>query len=166
MARQITERQRYPDARVKAMDEFWELLRNEPDWSPGHIDANTLRTLGIARSKEPNAVFALEFLGIIGKDGVPSEEFQNLREDFQGTLGRLVRAAYALLLETIPLSRITQKTLVSFFMVRGYSEETAEYQAKLFVKLAKDAAISLPNVEERFSRARFSRKHPAGEEAA
>ena len=153
--------QKYPDARLKAIDDFWDLLKNETDWKPSRVEVNTFKTLGIARKKERNIVFALVFLDVLDKDGAPTVEFQNLRVDIQNTLSRLMRKSYAKVFETIPANRMNQSTLVNFFAVQGYSEDTAEYQAKLFVKLCKDANINLPNVESSFQRARFNKKRNA-----
>jgi hypothetical protein len=146
---------RYPDARVKGIEEFFELVQEESDWNPDLISKETLKTLGMARGKETNALFALRFLGIINGNGEPTEEFHNLREDFSGTLNKLVMSSYGKLFNMVPKSRMNQLTLVNFFMQQGYSEETAEYQAKLFVELCHDAGIELPNVEDSFQRARF-----------
>ncbi len=148
---------RYPDARLKSINEFWDLLKNEINWKPNCIDKNTFKTLGIAKSKEGNTIYALEFLGIINQNGIPTDEFQGLRNNFQKTLEKLVRKSYSEVFETIPASRMNQATLVKFFVVRKYSEDTAEYQAKLFVKLCQDANIDLPNVEGNFQRARFKK---------
>lgn len=146
---------RYPDARIKGMREFLGLVREEADWNPARISKGTFKTLGMARGKETNALFALRFLGIINDEGEPTEEFRNLRQDFSGTLSRLVMSSYESLFNMVPKSRMNQTILVNFFTQQGYSEETAEYQAKLFVELCKDAGIELPNVEDAFKRARF-----------
>lgn len=150
---------RYPDARLSGLREFFDILRNEPGWKPDPITTDTFRALRIARGKERNAIFALEFLGIINGQGAPTEEFDHLRGEYQPTLERLVRSSYAKLFETIPIGRMNQQTLVGFFMTQGYSEETAEYQGKLFVDLCRDAEIQLPKVEPTFKRARFRKKH-------
>jgi hypothetical protein len=152
---------RYPDARLTGVDAFFELVKSEPDWRPNPITKYTLKALGIAKGKETNLLFTLRFLGIIDQEGAPTKEFDLLRKDFPSTLKRLVRSSYSLLFETIPASRISQTTLVGFFRTHGYSEETAEYQAKLFVKLCSDAGIDLPNVEPAFKRARYRKRKPS-----
>lgn len=146
---------RYPDARLKGIEEFFELVQNETSWRPDPISRQTFEALGLAKGKETNQLFALKFLGLIDDEGHPTDQFDSLRRDFQPTLEGLVRDAYAKLFETIPTSRAKQQTLVSFFKTQGYSEESAEYQGKLFVRLCERSGIDLPNVEPTFSRARF-----------
>jgi hypothetical protein len=94
-------------------------------------------------------------VGIIDSAGVPTEEFENLKWDYQRTLKRLVQEKYSELLSLFPLAKIDQKRLVSYF---GNPVETAEYQAKFFVWLCEQASIELPNVEKKFHRARFDKK--------
>ena len=154
MAQKITG-DRYPDARVKGVLEVFELIREEPDWRPDPIDKATLKTLGIAKGKETNLLFALRFLGTIDEDGTPTDEFDDLRLDFKPTLDRLVRESYSQTFATIPISRISQDTLVRFFRTHGYSEESAEYQGKLFVDLCEQAGIDLPAAESSFKRSRY-----------
>lgn len=142
----------YPDARLKGVHEFLEIIRNEKEWTPEKIDIDLLKTLNIASGGETNLVKALLFLGIITKDGIPTDEFENIRSELKDNLARLVRSAYSNLFNTIPINRITQATLVSFFQVQGYAKDTSEYRAKLFVELCTISGISLPNVEKRFVR--------------
>jgi len=149
---------RFPDARVKGIREFFSIVRDQHDWNPEYISKETFETLGIASSKETNAIYALEFLGIIDEKGLPTVEFSNLRENFSDTLNRLVKSKYAKLFNIIPKSLMTQKTLVNFFVQQGHAVDTAEYQAKLFVALCEDAGIDLPNIEETFHRARFDKE--------
>jgi hypothetical protein len=158
MPRKIAKsKSRYPDARLTGMRAFFELLRAEPDWRPDPVDVDTLKSLGIAVGKERNTLFALEFLGVINTQGSPTKDFDGLRADYQPTLRKLVRSGYAKLFQTIPTSRANQATLVRFFRTNGYSEETAEYQAKLFVYVCKEAAINLPIAETTFKRSRFAK---------
>src|SRR5687768_7791709 len=96
------------------------------------------------------------FLGVIDNAGVPTEEFDNLKKDYQPTLRRLVQEKYSELLSFFPLAKINQARLVSYF---GQPVETAEYQAKFFVWLCEQAGIELPNVEKKFHRARFDKKN-------
>lgn len=149
---------RYPDARLKGLHEFFEIVRDELTWKPDRITIDTFKTLGLARGKEANALFALKFLGIIDAEGSPTANFDKLRNEYQPTLEVLVRASYDKLFKIIPIGRINQRSLVSYFMTHGYSEETAEYQAKLFVDLCHESQIQLPNVEANFKRARFRNK--------
>jgi hypothetical protein len=151
-------RTKYPDARLSGMKPIFELIRTEPSWRPNPIDKDTLSALGIAKGKEPNALFALRFLVIIDENNSPTKNFDDLRSDFQLNLRGLVQSSYARLVQMIPASRINQASLVRFFRTNGYSEETAEYQAKLFVYLCNEAGIELPTVETRFKRARFRKK--------
>lgn len=154
MPRKITG-QRYPDARVKGMMDIFDLIKEEHDWRPNPIDKTTLQTLDIARGKETNALFALKFLGLIDDTGSPTSKYDDLSKDFDRTLAILIRDVYSKLFDTIPASRISRDTLVRFFMAQGYSEETAEYQGKLFVELCSRGGISLPSAESSFSRSRF-----------
>jgi hypothetical protein len=149
---------RFPDARLTGVKAIFELIRTEPSWRPDPITTDTLKALGIARGKESNTLFALRFLGIIDDGGSPTKEFDSLRKDYGGTLERLIRSSYTLLFATIPVSRANQAALVRFFQTQGYSEETAEYQAKIFVTLCSDAGIDLPIAEATFTRARFRRR--------
>ena len=149
---------RYPDARVKGIRDFFSIVRDQRDWHPEYIVKETFETLGIASSKETNAIYALKFLGIIDENGLPTVEFSNLREKFSDTLNRLVMSKYAKLFNIIPKSLMTQKTLVNFFAQQGRAIDTAEYQAMLFVALCEDAGISLPNIEGSFHRARFDKE--------
>ena len=145
---------RYPSARLKGLEEFMTFVR-EPDWKPSPIDIDLFKKLGMAKGKEGLAVHALKFIGVIGEDGVPTEEFDNLKKDYQNTLKKLVHTSYAELFDLIPPKLANQSRLVNFF---GTAVDTAEYQAKLFVWFCKQADIEIPNVEEHFHRARFDRE--------
>lgn len=157
MKRSNQNTERYPDARLKGMRALFELMKVEKDWRPDIVNAATLSTLGVAPSKESNVVSALKFLGILDDAGRPSNEFDSLRTDFEGSLARLVKRSYSRLFKTIPTNRMTQQTLVKFFMQNGYAEDTAEYQGMLFVGLCNDSGLRLPNVEESFKRSRFKK---------
>jgi len=157
MAKKARPSKQYPDARPTGMKGIFQMLQEEKDWMPNEITVKALKTLDLARGKETNAIFALKFLGVLDKDKKPTEEFANLRNSFQPTLIRLVKAAYRELFNIIPLSRMTQHTLVKYFMESGYCEDTAEYQAKLFAWLCEQANIELPNIESSFKRARFQK---------
>jgi hypothetical protein len=157
MKKAVINNSHYPDTRLKGIREFFNVLTTEKEWRPDPLTSGTLATLGIAPSKESNLINLLKFLGVIDSAGHPTEEFDNLRNDFQATLSLLVKKGYAKLISTIPATLMTQQTLVKFFMQNGYSEDTAEYQGMLFVGLCKDAGIIFPNVKESFTRARFKR---------
>ena len=145
---------KYPSARLKGMQEFMEFTR-DPNWKPSHIDISLLKKLGMAKGKEGLAIQALRFLGVIDDAGIPTNEFDNLKRDYQPTLKRLVQEKYSDLLSLLPLSKANQMRLVSYF---GNPVETAEYQAKLFVWFCEQSGIELPNVEKKFHRARFDKK--------
>jgi hypothetical protein len=145
---------KYPSARLKGLEEFMAFVQ-EPDWRPSPINIDLFRRLGMAKGKEGLSIHALKFIGIINEDGIPTEEFENLKKDYQNTLKRLVQTSYAELFSLIPPKLANQARLVKFF---GDPVETAEYQAKLFLWFCKQADIELPNVEERFHRARFDRE--------
>lgn len=147
----------YPSARMLAMSQIMEAIRS-PDWNPLRIDVALIETLNVARSKESEAVKTLRFLDLIDEQGVPSEEFQALRHDYQPTLNRIVRENYAPILQQIPSKLITQQSVVKFFMRAGYVEDTAEYQGMLFGWLCREAGIDLPNLPTSFTRARFAKK--------
>ncbi len=149
---------KYPYARPSAMEEIFKLIGEEQTWNPGSINVSTLKTLGIAPSKEGLAVQCLKFLGVLTYDGKPTDAFIGLRENIRPTLEKLVRQAYKTIFNQIPISRISQETLVKFFMGNGYSEDTAEYQGALFVYLCKTGGIDLPNAKQSFTRARFKKK--------
>jgi len=63
--------------------------------------------------------------------------------------------SYAELFNLIPPKLANQTRLINFF---GTAIDTAEYQAKLFAWLCKQAGIELPDVEEHFHRARFDKE--------
>jgi hypothetical protein len=149
---------RFPDARVKGIRDFFNIVREQHDWCPEYITRETFETLDLSSSKETNAIYALMFLGIIDEKGSPTVEFSNLRGNFSDTLNRLVKTKYAKLFNIIPIKLMTQKTLVNFFVQQGYAIDTAEYQSKLFVALCENGGIALPNVEESFHRARFDKE--------
>jgi hypothetical protein len=146
-------KRKYPDTRIKAIQDIINLIREEKDWKPEKITISMLKILNIAPSKESNTIFCLKFLGIIDDKGFPTNEFDNLRNNFKETLSKLVKISYSHLLEIIPPSRINQDTLLSFFTTAGYSVDTSEYQAKLFVELCNFAEIKFPNVEGTITRA-------------
>jgi hypothetical protein len=154
-----TQQIKYPYARLTGMTGFMDCLQNNQDWKPDVINADLLKTLEIARGKEGETVYTLKFLGIIGNDGAPTEEFDNLRNDYQGTMLRLVSEKYRELYKQIPSSMINQSRLVKFF---SPSVETAEYRAKLFGWLCEQAGIELPNLEKQFHRARFDKNNGNG----
>jgi len=145
---------KYPYARLTGMTRFMEILQTDSDWKPDVINIELLKTLGIAPSKERETVYTLKFLGIIGDDDAPTEEFDNLRRDYQGTMKRLVSEKYRELFRQIPSRMISQAPLVRFF---GLAADTSEYQAKLFAWLCEQAGIELPNLEKQFHRARFDK---------
>jgi hypothetical protein len=147
---------KFPSPRLKGMQEFMEYVQ-DPVWKPSPIDVSLLKKMGNSKGKEDLTIKALRFLGIIDNTGVPTEEFDNLKKDYQPTLRRLVQEKYSELLSLFPLTKIKQDKLVSYF---GEPEETAEYQAKFFVWLCEQAGIELPNVEKKFHRARFDKKKP------
>src|SRR3989304_161372 len=134
------EKTQYPYARVKAMTEFMAFVQ-EPSWKPANINIDVLKKLGIAKGKEREAVYALKFLGLINIEGAPTIEFDNLKQEYRGTIKRLVEEKYAELFSLIPAKLANQTRLVNFF---GTSVDTAEYQAKLFVWICSQAGIELP----------------------
>lgn len=146
---------KYPSARLKGLEEFMTFVR-EPDWKPSPINIDLFKRLNMAKGKEGLAVHALKFIGVISDDGIPTEEFDNLKKDYQNTLKRLVQTSYAEVFNLIPPKFANQAHLVKFF---GDPVETAEYQAKLLVWFCKQAGIELPNVEEHFHRARFDKEN-------
>lgn len=145
---------RYPYARLKGMKELMAFVQ-EPKWRPPKIDAALLRKLTIANGKEGEAVAALRFLGLLDQTGAPTEEFDELKGNFQPTLRRMIEEKYSDLFRLIPPRMANQNRLVNFF---GSSVDTAEYKAKLFVWFCEQAGIDLPNMEKRFHRARFDKR--------
>lgn len=145
---------KYPSARLKGLEEFMTFVQ-EPDWKPSPINIDLFKRLDMAKGKVGLAVYTLKFIGVISNDGIPTEEFDNLKKDYQSTLKRLVQESYAELFNLIPPKLANQARLVKFF---GAPVETAEYQAKLFVWFCNQAGIELPNIEEHFHRARFDKE--------
>jgi hypothetical protein len=149
-----TQKAKYPYARIKGMSEFMEFAR-DPNWKPPTINWDLLKRLSIARGKEREAIQALKFLGIISADGTPTDEFDNLKTDYQGTMRRLVQENYVDLFSLIPPRLVNQERLVKFF---GQAADTSEYQGMLFGWLCEQAGIELPNLEKHFHRSRFDKK--------
>lgn len=140
------------------MGRIFELIRDQKSWKPREITKKTLKTLNIAPSKEAATLSALRFLSIVDEYGRPTKLFDELREAFKSTLRRAVLNAYNDVFDQIPIDLISQDTLVKFFALSGYSEDTAEYQGVLFVYLCNQGGIDLPNASVTFRRARFSNK--------
>jgi hypothetical protein len=145
---------KYPSARLTGVGKFMEFLR-KPGWKPDTVDVSVLQRLGIAPSKENETVHALKFLGIIANDGSPTEGFDNLQSDYNGTMKRLVLEAYKEVFKLLPADMITRDSLVLFF---GMATDTSEYQAKLFQWFCEQAGIELPNLEKRFHRKHNDKK--------
>jgi hypothetical protein len=146
---------KFPSPRLKGMKEFMEDYVKDPIWRQSPINVPLLVKMGNSKGKEALTVKALHFLGIIDNAGLPTEEFDNLKKDYQPTLRRLVQEKYSELLSLFPPAKINRDKLVSYF---GKPVETAEYQGKFFVWLCEQAGIELPNVEKKFHRARFDKK--------
>src|SRR5574338_184668 len=98
---QGTRQASYPYARIKGMSQFMAFVQ-EPGWKPARIDPELLKRLSIAKGKEREAIQTLKFLGIISVDCVPTSEFDDLKNDYQNTLKRLVLEKYADLFSLIP----------------------------------------------------------------
>ncbi len=148
----------YPSARPSGMEELFKLIQEEKNWNPNSISVTTLKTLGIAPSKESSVIHCLKFLGILDSNGAPTDVFSKLRQNFPSVLKECVLKSYQEIFNQIPVSRINQQTLVNFFGESGYKEDTAEYQGALFVYLCKTAGIELPNASLSFKRARFKKQ--------
>jgi hypothetical protein len=148
---------KYPSARLTGISGFMEFAR-QPNWKQSQIDINLMKKMGVGKGKEGLVVATLRFLGLIDENGTPTGEWNNIKQDYQATLKRLVEEKYSELFGLIPTKLVNQHRLISFFCSSGFPVETAEYQAKLFVWLCKEAGIEIPNVEEHFHRARFDKK--------
>src|SRR5215212_2801709 len=98
---------KYPSPRLKGMQEFMDYVQ-DPNWKPSPIDVSLLKKMGNSKGKEDLAIKALRFLGIIDNAGVPTEEFDNLKKDYQPTLSRLVQEKYSELLSLFPPAKIDQ----------------------------------------------------------
>jgi len=131
---------KYPSARLKAMQEFMEFTR-DPNWRPALIDISLFKKLGMAKGKEVLVIQTLRFLGVIDYAGIPTNEFDNLKRDYQATLKHLVQEKYSDLLSSIPLGKANQIQLINYF---GTPFDTAEYQAKLFIWFCEQSGIALP----------------------
>ncbi len=144
---------KYPSARLKGLKDLVIFIQ-EPTWKPSKIDAALLKKLDIGRGREHETAYAIFFLGLIDSSGKPTNIFDELKKNYMGTMERLIRDKYADLFSILPPSMINQSRLVKFF---ESPVETSEYQAKLFVWFCEQAGIDLPNIEERFHRARFDK---------
>ncbi len=149
-----TDGTKYPYSRLKGLKDFMDFAK-EPGWKQPKIDKALFKKLDLAKGKENEALRALRFLGLIDADGTPTPAFDALKADYPGTMNSLVRAGYTDLFNLIPPRLATQSRLLTFF---GKPAETAEYQAKLFAWLCEQAGIELPNVEQKFHRARFDKE--------
>ncbi|GEM_PF-2017748 len=160
--KEVSVKVRYPSARIKGIEGFIEFLQ-QPDWKPSKIDDELLKRMGVGKSKANLVVHTLQFLDVIDNDGVPTKIFDELKTSYSETLKRQIRKRYAGVLNVIPLSIANQAKLVSFFSTEGFALDTAEYQAKLFVWLCKQAQMDLPKVEGEFHRTRYDKKKPLTE---
>ena len=66
----------YPYARPSAIEEIFKLIKEEQTWNPSSINVSTLKTLGIASSKETVTIQALKFLGVLSEDDETTEYFK------------------------------------------------------------------------------------------
>lgn len=147
---------KYPYARPKAMAKLMASIQD--GWKPTKVDLDLIATLAIAPSKEREALYALKFIGAIDAAGATTAIWDQLKQDYQNALQRVVRERYASLFEQIPLKLIVQESVVNFFMKTGTVKDTAEYQGMLFGWLCREAGIDLPNMPKDFHRARFSKE--------
>ncbi len=151
---QDTQQIKYPYARLTGITQFMNFV-HEPGWKPDVINVDLLKTLDIAPSKERETVYALKFLGIIAEDGASTDQFDDLKQDYTGTMKKLVLEKYKEVFKLIPAGMVNQSRLVKFF---GLAADTSEYQAKLFAWFCEQAGIELPNLEKHFHRSRFDKK--------
>src|SRR5688500_7361972 len=84
---------KYPYARLTGVTQFMNFVR-EQDWKPDVVNVELLKRLDIAPSKERETVYALKFLGLIADDGTPTEEFDNLKQDYKGSMKKMVLEKY------------------------------------------------------------------------
>jgi hypothetical protein len=131
----------YPFVAPQSMAKMMKYIR-KPGWDHT-IDQGLVKKLGVAPNNEPKVPFALRFLGIIDSAGVPTKEFGELKNNYQGTLKRLVKENYAELLSIHPPDMVTRKGLKAFFG----KKQTDERRARFFIWLCKEAGIELPSLE-------------------
>jgi len=136
------------------------------DWKPSQVDVELIKTLAIAPSKEREALQALKFIGAVDEAGSTTATWDQLKQDYQQTLRRVVRQKYSALFEQVPLKLIMQDSVVNFFMKAGIARDTAEYQGMLFGWFCRQAGIEVPNLPEKFKRARFAKKKLATKKKA
>jgi hypothetical protein len=60
-------------------------------------------------------VHALKFMGVIDEEGILKEEFDNLKQDYQNIMKRLIQASYGELFCLIPPKIANQTRLVKLF---------------------------------------------------
>lgn len=158
MSKRYNNKKFYPYARIKAMHEIMEFIR-DPDWNPKVINRELLELLGIAPSKEREVINALKFLGIIDDEMRPTQVLGALKTDYSHGMINIVNDVYADLFSILPTKLIDQDRVVNFFMnSSGTSRDTAEYQGMFFKWACNEAGIELPNLPESFKRARFRKK--------
>ncbi len=151
---------RYPLARLQGLSEFMAFAR-DADWRPARIDTALLARLGIAQGKEAEVIYALEFLGLIDDNNTPTSEFEELKQNYQVTMRRLVQAKYGELFSIIPPRLINQARLMNFF---GPPIERAEYQARLIFWFCEQAGIELLDLGKHMDAEKLNRllRQPEG----
>ncbi len=131
----------YPFVTPQSMAEMMRFIR-KPGWAHT-IDKGLVKKLGIAPNNEDKVPSALRFLRIIDDAGRPTKEFDELKNNYQSTLKRLVKETYAELLSIHPPDMVTRKGLKAFFG----KKQTDERRARFFIWLCGEAGIELSNLE-------------------
>lgn len=116
---------------------------------PRIIDKEFLKINQIAPGNEAKVLVGLRFLGIIDKDGNPTELIDSLRtlneDEFREALREIINKAYADLFDRLVLEKALFTDLVTYFMqVYGMSEAVAEQAAHCFIFFCHESGIPLP----------------------
>lgn len=141
------EQKRPPYGNVKWYNEFFNLLGKI---KVEKVDEELLTKYDVVPSSNVyKLVSGLEFLGLINEEGKATEKMESLnlvnKEDFQRSLERIVRDAYAIIFEKVNLEQITKDDLLRIFKKEyNMKETTAEEAVRIFVFLCQKAGIGLP----------------------
>ena len=111
---------------------------------PEHIDADYLRDAGISEGTVSRALISVHFLGLVDGDGVPTQALRTINsatdEEYQATLGGLVREAYAEVFDVVDPATDSQNRILNVF--RRYTPASQRNrQVIFFLGMCREAGI-------------------------
>jgi hypothetical protein len=112
------------------------------------VNPSFVKSNKITRAKYDYALLkALRFLGIVERDGKPTERIAWLRltgQQYTNSLEKITRGSYAELINTVALRIADTDTLENYFVTRfKYTKKQAEGATVFFTWLAREAGIEL-----------------------